>query len=35
VTDDFTHFAKCAEALKHKPKIEKGTNGENKFSFMA
>ena len=32
VTDDFLHFAKCTEALNHKPKIVKGTNGEDKFS---
>lgn len=32
ITDDFEYFAKCNEASMHKPKIEKGTNGEDKFS---
>lgn len=32
VTEDFEYFAKCNEASKHKPKTEKGSNGEDKFS---
>ena len=31
VTDDFVHFAKCNEVLNHKPKIIKGSNGEDKI----
>ncbi|UQD57224.1 hypothetical protein [Flavobacterium sp. K5-23] len=31
VSKDFEHFAKCKEVLKHKPKLEKGSNGEDKF----
>lgn len=32
VTEDFIFFAKCNEAKSHKPKIDKGSNGEDKFS---
>lgn len=32
VTEDFEHFTQCNEALNHKPKLEKGSNGEDKFS---
>lgn len=32
VSEDFENFAKCNEVLKHKPKLEKGSNGEDKFS---
>jgi len=32
VTEDFENFAKCNEVLKHRPKLEKGSNGEDKFS---
>jgi len=31
-TEDFVFFAKCNEALHHKPQITIGTNGESKFS---
>lgn len=32
VTEDFEYFTKCNEASKHKPKIEKGSNAEDKIS---
>lgn len=32
VTDDFEYFSKCNEVTHHKPKLEKGSNGEDKFS---
>jgi len=32
VSEDFEHFSQCNEALNHKPKLEKGNNGEDKFS---
>jgi len=31
VTNDFLHFAKCNEVKNHQPKLEKGSNGEDKF----
>lgn len=31
VTDDFVNFAKCNEVKNHVPKLEKGSNGEDKF----
>jgi hypothetical protein len=32
VSADFERYARSVEALKHKPKLEKGVNGEDKFS---
>ncbi|MFV5692182.1 hypothetical protein ACM55K_09175 [Flavobacterium sp. LT1R49] len=31
VSEDFEQFSKCREVLNHKPKFEKGSNGEDKF----
>jgi hypothetical protein len=31
ITDDFVGFVKCNEVKNHVPKLEKGTNGEDKF----
>jgi hypothetical protein len=32
ITDDFTAYSKSVEALNHKPKLDKGSNGEAKFA---
>jgi hypothetical protein len=32
ITNDFENYAKCNEAKNHKPKLKKGSNGQDKFS---
>jgi len=32
ISEDFTQFTKCLEVKNHKPKLDKGSNGEAKFA---